>query len=202
MSTFTELQTTGVETAVPLDAPTPTADTTTGGAGAFARIAGALPSIEAVKSKLADVWSRSRGWSEFGNTSQMSRPEAGEVMERVKENLEYYAFNYLVILLVLSAFTVLTSPFTFLGGIFIALAYCYLFFLNPEPMLIAGISFDNNVKAVAITIVSLIVLWLTGAGYAFTGLIFVVAVIALGHAALRKPPGEADFETAYTPATV
>jgi hypothetical protein len=49
---------------------------------------------------------------------------------------------------------------------------------------------------------SLAVLWLTGAGATFTGLVVVVAIISLSHAAVRKPPGEADFETAYTPATV
>lgn len=205
MSTFTELQTAPAETAVPLDAPTSGDPASTGasaGMNAFARLASAMPSLDTMKERVADIWARSRSWGEFANTAQMSRPEAGELMERVRENMEYYAFNYLVILLILSAFTVLTSPFTFLGGIFIAAAYCYLFFLNPEPFKFAGISMDNNVKALLITVASLIVLWLTGAGAAFTGLIVVVAVIACGHAAVRKPPGEADFETAYTPATV
>lgn len=151
---------------------------------------------------MGDVWSRSRPWSEFMNTSQMSKPEFAELFERIKENAEYYAFNYLVILLALSALTVLTSPLAFLGGVFIVLAYFYLYFLNPEPLVIAGITFDNNIKAAFIMLFSLTMLWLTGAGATFTVLVVVVAIIALTHASVRRPPGEADFETAYTPATV
>lgn len=199
MATFTELQTTDVE------APSVTENVGNGvGAASTAtsRVAALVPSLESVKSRLADIWQRSRSWSEFANTSQMSRPEPSEIVERVKENLEYYAFNYLVILLVMSAFTILTSPLAFLGGMFIVLAYFYLFFLNPDSFKIAGISLDNNAKAAAILLFSLVVLWLTGAGAAFTGLVVVVAVVALTHAAIRKPPGEADFETAYTPATL
>lgn len=132
----------------------------------------------------------------------MSKPEFGDLFDRIKENFEYYAFNYLVILLVMSALTVLTSPLAFLGGLFIVLAYFYLYFLNPDPIVVAGITLDNNIKAAFIMLFSLIVLWLTGAGATFTVLLAVVAIVALTHAAVRRPPGEADFETEYTPATV
>jgi len=205
MATFTELQQ-PTETAIPLEAPTASASGITGddapAGGLATKLLGTLPTLDTVKGKLGDVWSRSRAWGDFFNTAQMNKPAPGEVMERVKENLEHYAFNYLVILLILSGFTVLTSPFTFLGGLFIAAAYAYLFLLNPEPIKIAGMPVDNNAKAGLITASSVAVLWLTGAGAAFSSLIFVVAVVALGHAAVRKPPTEADFETAYTPATV
>lgn len=161
-----------------------------------------VPSLDTLKERMGDVWSRSRPWGEFLNTSQMGRPEFAELFDRVKENAEYYAFNYLVILLVMSALTVLTSPLAFLGGLFIVMAYFYLYFLNPEPLVVAGITFDNNIKAAVIMLFSLVVLWLTGAGATFTVLVAVVGVVALTHAAVRRPPGEADFETAYTPATV
>lgn len=209
MSTFTELQP-AAEVAVPLDPPATSASetgatgagTAAAAAGAMARLAGAMPSADTVKGKLAEVWSRSRAWSEFANTSQMTRPEPAEVLDRIKENMEHYAFNYMVILLVASALTVMTSPLAFLGGIFIALAYCYLFFLNPEAFKVAGVTLDNNFKAAVILLFSLVILWLTGAGAAFTGLVVFVGIVAIGHATFRKPPGEADFDTAYTPATV
>lgn len=202
MSTFTDLKVTQ-----PADPPADGGESggvvsTEGGGGTLGRLASFVPSLDTLKERAGAVWSRSRPWGEFLNTTQMSKPELGDLMERMKENLEYYAFNYLVILLVLSAITVLTSPLAFLGGIFIFVAYMYLFVFNPEPVSVAGITLDNHVKAAAIMTFSLVVLWLTGAGATFTSLLVVVAVIALAHAALRRPPGEADFETAYTPATV
>eukprot|EP00177_Eucheuma_denticulatum_P003346 GFKZ01006047.1.p1 GENE.GFKZ01006047.1~~GFKZ01006047.1.p1 ORF type:complete len:199 (-),score=27.08 GFKZ01006047.1:334-930(-) len=198
MSTFTELQNPATT-----DTPAPSADTAAPPSPPpLSTIAAMIPSLDSIKSRMGDVWSRSRPWSEFLNTSQMSKPEFADLFDRIKENFEYYAFNYLVILLVMSALTVLTSPLAFLGGLFIVLAYFYLFFLNPEPLVFAGITVDNNIKAAAITLFSLVVLWLTGAGATFTVLVVVVGIVAVTHAAIRRPQGEADFETAYTPATV
>lgn len=199
MATFTELapststEAPATNNATPTDAAAPSTIST---------MASLLPSVETLKSRMGDVWSRSRPWSEFANTSQMTRPEFGDLFDRIRENGEYYAFNYLVILLVMSGLTILTSPLAFMGGLFIVLAYFYLYFLNPEPFLVGGLTLDNNVKAAFIMLFSLIVLWLTGAGATFTVLVVVVGIIALTHAAIRRPPGEADFETAYTPATV
>lgn len=211
MAAFTELK---ASSATELPAPsTSNGDTCASNGGATAspsisalsavsRLATLVPSLDSLKERLGTVWSRSRPWGEFANTAQMNKPQVAEVFDRVKENAEYYAFNYLVILLCLSALTVLTSPLAFLGGMFIVAAYFYLYFLNPEPLIIAGFTIDNNVKAVVILLFSLVMLWLTGAGATFTTLVVVVAIISVSHAALRRPPGEADFETAYTPATV
>lgn len=199
MSTFTELaspSSTELRTTTNAAAADSTAPST------FSTMASLLPSAETLKSRMGDVWSRSRPWSEFACTAQMTRPEFADLFDRIRENAEYYAFNYLVILLVMSGLTILTSPLAFMGGLFIVFAYFYLYFLNPEPFVMGGLTLDNNIKAVFIMLFSLIVLWLTGAGATFTVLVVVVGIIALTHAAIRRPPGEADFETAYTPATV
>lgn len=207
MATFTELQpsTTGElpapSTSNNADATAP-ASTSASTLSAMTRLASFVPSIDSLKEQMGSIWARSRPWSEFANTAQMNKPQVSDTFDRVKENLEYYAFNYLVILLCLSALTVLTSPLAFLGGLFIVFAYVYLFFLNPEPLVVAGMSLDNNIKAVFILVFSLVMLWLTGAGATFTTLVVVVAIISLTHAAIRRPPGEADFDTVYTPATV
>ncbi|PXF44014.1 PRA1 family protein D [Gracilariopsis chorda] len=202
MATFTELKTTSEVPPAPAENAATTSASAPSAIGTLSRVAGLMPSLDSLKDRLGDVWSRSRPWSEFMNTSQMCKPEFNELFDRVRENGEYYAFNYLVILLVISALTILTSPLAFLGGIFIALAYFYLYFLNPEPLVYGGITVDNNIKAAVITVFSLVMLWLTGAGATFTVLVAVVGIISLTHAAVRRPPGEADFETAYTPATV
>lgn len=211
MATFTELKTTtGADAPVSsgsgaaTDGSTTTADPSSSIAAlsAISRLASFVPSLDTLKDQMGTVWARSRPWSEFANTAQMNKPQFSELFDRIKENAEYYAFNYLVVLLCLSALTILTSPLAFLGGLFIVAMYFYLFFINPEPFVIAGMSIDNNMKAAAILLFSLVVLWLTGAGATFTTLVIVVSIIATTHAAIRRPPGEADFETEYTPATV
>jgi len=124
------------------------------------------------------------------------------VVDRVQENGRYYQMNYLLILVVLGALTILTSPLSFLGGFLMLIAYVYLFVVHPEPLKLGGVELDAKPKALLMVLLSVGVLWLTGAGATFTSLIVVVGVIALVHAAVRRPAGDLDFDTAYTPATV
>lgn len=81
-------------------------------------------------------------------------------------------------------------------------AYLYFFVLHPDALVVGSLQLDNRAKSIFLLIISLLLLGLTGAGATFTSLVAVVTLIALIHASLRKPPGEADFETAYTPAVV
>lgn len=170
--------------------------------GAISAVAGLVPSTEVIKARLGSVWSESRPWAEFGNVAQMARPEVSEVVERVQENGRYYQMNYLLILIVLGALTILTSPLSFLGGFIVLVAYVYLFVVHPEPLRLGGVDLDAKAKALMMVLLAMAALWLTGAGATFTSLIVVVAVIALAHAAVRRPAGDLDFDTAYTPSSI
>jgi hypothetical protein len=161
-----------------------------------------LPTGAEIRQRLFQVWSNSQPWNEFLNTSQMNLPPFSELRDRLQQNLTHYGHNYAVILLVLSGITVLVSPFAILGLFTIFAAYLYLFVLHPEALVLGSLQLDNRAKSVFLLVFSLLLLGLTGAGATFTSLVAVVALIALVHATVRKPPGEADFETSYTPAVV
>lgn len=172
-----------------------------GGASTVAAILGRLPTATDLRTRVGDLWSKSRPWSEFVNTAAMNRPELAELRERVPQNLAHYAYNYATVFAVLVVFMVLVSPLSILGAVLIFALYTYLFVMNPEPLRLFAerVTVGNREKSGVVVVFSLVVLWLTGAGATFTALLFVVAAIALGHAAVRKPPNEADFETAFQP---
>eukprot|EP00184_Porphyridium_aerugineum_P008547 CAMPEP_0184691594 /NCGR_PEP_ID=MMETSP0313-20130426/399_1 /TAXON_ID=2792 /ORGANISM="Porphyridium aerugineum, Strain SAG 1380-2" /LENGTH=211 /DNA_ID=CAMNT_0027149339 /DNA_START=128 /DNA_END=763 /DNA_ORIENTATION=+ len=162
-----------------------------------------VPSVDTMKEKGLEVWSRSKPWGEFINTSQMKLVvNPGELKDRMVENFQYYFYNYLVILIILSILTILTSPLSILGGVFILVGYVYLFIMNPEPIHFGGMELDNKGKMFVVVLLSLVVLWITGAGATFTGLLFTMGVLSSIHAALRKAHSEVDFETAYEPANL
>jgi hypothetical protein len=156
-----------------------------------------LPTGEDFRARIGDLWTRSRPWNEFFNTAAMNKPELSELRERVSQNLAYYAYNYATIFAVLVVLMVLVSPLSILGALAIFALYTYLFALNPEPITALGdrVVLDSRGKSVVVLVFSLVILWLTGAGATFSTLLFVVATIAIAHAAIRKPPGEADFES-------
>eukprot|EP00179_Madagascaria_erythrocladioides_P010316 CAMPEP_0198308474 /NCGR_PEP_ID=MMETSP1450-20131203/1114_1 /TAXON_ID=753684 ORGANISM="Madagascaria erythrocladiodes, Strain CCMP3234" /NCGR_SAMPLE_ID=MMETSP1450 /ASSEMBLY_ACC=CAM_ASM_001115 /LENGTH=210 /DNA_ID=CAMNT_0044011145 /DNA_START=102 /DNA_END=734 /DNA_ORIENTATION=- len=169
-------------------------------ARALGSLGSLLPSSESARSALAAAWERSRPWSEFANTAQMATPAAADVKDRVVENAKYYSFNYLFIVVVVTALNVLLHPLSFLGVIIILALYMYLFVANPEPLALGGLELDHRAKTAALAIFALLTLWLTGAGAAFVSLLFMLAALAGIHMAFRKAPNEVDFDTAYTPA--
>mmetsp|Transcript_3725 Transcript_3725/g.6515 ORF Transcript_3725/g.6515 Transcript_3725/m.6515 type:complete len:206 (-) Transcript_3725:48-665(-) len=172
-------------------------------AGTLAMVTNYLPSSESLKEKFGEIWSRSRPWNEFANTSQMKlNTNPTELKDRMIENFQYFFYNYLVVLIVLSILTILTSPLSILGGFFILAAYVYLFIMNAEPIPVAGYEIDNKGKMVLVVLFSLIVLWITGAGATFTGLLFTMGIVSSIHAALRKSSNEVDFDTAYEPVNI
>jgi len=174
-----------------------------GAAGALAALTQYVPSVDTMKERFGDIWTRSRPWSEFGSASQMQvTTNPGELKDRMMDNFQYFFYNYLVILIVLSALTILTSPLSLLGGFFILAAYVYLFVMNNEPITLSGYEIDNKGKMVIVVLFSLVVLWLTGAGATFTGLLITMTILSSIHAAVRKSSNEVDFETAYEPVNI
>mmetsp|Transcript_7762 Transcript_7762/g.14088 ORF Transcript_7762/g.14088 Transcript_7762/m.14088 type:complete len:202 (+) Transcript_7762:46-651(+) len=163
-----------------------------------------LPSGPEFKDKVSNIWGSSRPWTEFANTSQMNIPSLPEAKDRITQNAWYYLSNYLVILLVLSAITILVSPLAILGVFGIAATYAYLFVVNPERIVLGNgkVIVEQRVKGVILAVCSLLSLWITGAGSTFATLLVVVSIISLVHILLRKPPDDADFNSSFPSSVV
>lgn len=172
-------------------------------ASALSTVAALLPSSDAVRARLGSVWADARPWSEFFAASAFSTPSPGAVAERLTENGRTYAMNYLSLLLVLGALTLLASPLSLLGGGAVAAAYWWLFVVHAGVKVrVGGVEWGKEAKAVAMFVGGGVVLWATGAGGTAVSLLVVGAVLGGAHAVMRKLPGEADFESGYIPATV
>lgn len=77
-----------------------------------------------VKKKLANMWGRSRAWSEIAKTPPTTRPDPAEVIDRIKEVMKIHTFNYIVILRMASALALTTFSLAFLGSMVIPHAFC------------------------------------------------------------------------------
>uniref|UniRef100_A0A7S1XDC2 PRA1 family protein n=1 Tax=Compsopogon caeruleus TaxID=31354 RepID=A0A7S1XDC2_9RHOD len=161
-----------------------------------------LPTGESIRTNLWSVWENSRPWTEFLKVSDMNMPAGADLKDRVLENAKYYAYNYLTILVVLTAFNVLLKPLSFLGVAAIAGLYLYFFVVKSDPILLGSMEIDDRRKTFLLGTVSLLLLWITGAGSTFLSILFSLLILFGAHMALRKSNTEVDFETAYTPANV
>lgn len=168
--------------------------------GAMALATRYLPSADTLKDSFLGVFSKTQPWGEFFNTKQFAMPQPSEVPDRVKENVQHYAFNYLVILLLLSFFFVLTKPLSLISVVIVGLGYYVLFMASPDtPVKIGPLELDTSVKKGSVLAVGGIILfWITGAVATLMSLVGTVAILGGVHALMRKPASEPDFESGFT----
>uniref|UniRef100_A0A7S3A142 PRA1 family protein n=1 Tax=Rhodosorus marinus TaxID=101924 RepID=A0A7S3A142_9RHOD len=159
--------------------------------------------LETVQNSVKSVFADSKPWGEFANTKNMSMPSFSDLRDRVIENFKYYKSNYAVILLVLSAFAILSNPLSLLGLAMVALGYFYMFMYSQSNLKIAGFELDTSQKkTIALVMFGCVIFWVTGAGATFSTLLTTVGIFGGLHAALKRSPNEADFETSFSPSAV
>eukprot|EP00179_Madagascaria_erythrocladioides_P000830 CAMPEP_0198316500 /NCGR_PEP_ID=MMETSP1450-20131203/6369_1 /TAXON_ID=753684 ORGANISM="Madagascaria erythrocladiodes, Strain CCMP3234" /NCGR_SAMPLE_ID=MMETSP1450 /ASSEMBLY_ACC=CAM_ASM_001115 /LENGTH=191 /DNA_ID=CAMNT_0044019659 /DNA_START=64 /DNA_END=639 /DNA_ORIENTATION=+ len=159
-----------------------------------------MPTSADLRAALSSAYAQARPWSEFANTAKCAMPKSTTVAkDRVLANALYYRYNYLLIFLAALVVTVLVSPLAVLGVIAVAALGVYLQGLDAGSVVVAGkeVAVDDRRKGVVMGVVSLVVLWVTGAGLAIMNLAGLVGFVAAGHAVAREHSEEADFETAY-----
>jgi hypothetical protein len=143
----------------------------------------------------AAATSHARPWIEFFDLSAFgpsSSSGIGPYIERVKANVPYFLFNYIIFGLVLTLLATVTQPLALVGSFLLVLAYFHLFgSAAPEEVPFMGLSLDRNEKVGALIVLAFIVFWLTAGALS----IFVTAAtstifIAVLHGSLRVPPTE------------
>mmetsp|Transcript_284 Transcript_284/g.690 ORF Transcript_284/g.690 Transcript_284/m.690 type:complete len:192 (-) Transcript_284:947-1522(-) len=170
------------------------------GNGAMAIASRFMPTAEGLKDSVLGAFSKAQPWGEFANTKQFNIPQASEVPDRLKENIPHYAFNYVIIFLVLSVFVVLTKPLSLVSVALVILGYYRLFVMAGEdPVKVGPLELDTNMKKGAVLSVGGVLLfWMTGAITGIMSLIGTVGLLGGVHALARKPASEPDFESGLT----
>lgn len=140
--------------------------------------------------------SRARPWLEFIDLSAFGL--AGEgipgYIERLKINGPYFIFNYVMVGLALTVFSVVTKPLALVGALL--LVWIYFQFFGSETsdteFQIMGFSLDNSEKIGLMVFLGFVVFWLTAGGFGiFFSVLTAVLFVALIHGSLRKPSPEA-----------
>ena len=127
-------------------------------------------------------------WKEFYDTKQMSLPAFSALSDRVSQNLSVYQGNYLVITVLIFAFTALWN----LGGL-LFFALLMMGFLKFGKKHVDKT--DDNVKTKRMIVLGSIVLflWITGVGGMVASTLFFSSIYCVGHALIRNPE-RAEFE--------
>ncbi|XP_072961788.1 PRA1 family protein B3-like [Typha angustifolia] len=165
--------------------PTTTTTTTTNSSSAF----------RLFLSRLSDSTRRSlshrRPWSELLDWSAFSRPDSvSSAAARLRRNLPYFRVNYLLLLAVALAFSLLTHPFSLFLLLSLLGAWSFLYLFRPNdspPLVLLGRQFSDRETLAALSLLTLLVIFLTSVGSLIVSALTVGSGLVCLHAAFRVP---------------
>lgn len=163
-----------------------------GGGGAAA--GGGAPELETLRTHATGVWASARSWADFFNGKKFT-PAAGvdELRTRLVDNLQFFASNYVIVFVALSALGVIVHPMSFVCVLAVLALYVYMFLQNPGVLRAGPLVLSQQAKRVAFGSVTALFLYLTNALNILGTWAFFSCAIALVHAGARISVKEPDF---------
>ncbi|GAA5807171.1 hypothetical protein MFLAVUS_000525 [Mucor flavus] len=114
------------------------------------------------------------------------------ISQRWNYNLQYFSANYLLIILALGIYAIITSWWLVFTILFVFGGF-YMISRLDGPLTIAGTALSPSTLYTSYAAVSLFLLIFSGATGAIFWIIGAAALVILGHAAILEPGLEGDF---------
>ncbi|GMI89488.1 prenylated RAB acceptor 1.B4 [Hibiscus trionum] len=134
--------------------------------------------------------SQRRPWAELADRSAFSKPESfSEALLRVRKNYTYFRVNYLSVIGLTLAFSLLTHPFSLLllFGLLSSWIFLYLFRPADQPLVLFGRSFSDRETLGILIVFSVFVVFLTSVGSLLISALMVGVGLVCAHGAFRAP---------------
>lgn len=154
----------------------------------------ATPAFRAFLSRLSSSirygFSQRRPWSELVDRTAMSRPDSlAEAYSRIRKNLSYFKVNYVTLLGLVLAFSLLSHPFSLLVLLCLLGAWIFLYLFRPsdQPVVLFGRKFSDRETLGALVVLTIVVVFLTSVGSLLISALMVGAAIVCAHGAFRVP---------------
>ncbi|GLT89241.1 hypothetical protein SLE2022_072320 [Rubroshorea leprosula] len=167
---------------------------TTASGGAQSQPPIATPAFRAFISRLSSSirhgLSQRRPWTELIDRTSMSRPDSlSEAYSRIRKNLSYFKVNYVTLLAVVLAFSLLSHPLSLLVllGLLAAWLFLYLFRPSDQPLVLFGRTFSDRETLGVLVVLTVFVVFLTSVGSLLMSALMVGAAIVCLHGAFRVP---------------
>ncbi|KAK4755445.1 hypothetical protein SAY87_009202 [Trapa incisa] len=146
--------------------------------------------INNLSESLRNGLSQRRPWAELVDRSSFSKPESfSDAALRIRKNYTYFRVNYLTVVALVLAFSLVTNPFSLLllSGLLASWVFLYLFRPSDSPLTILGRSYSDRETLGILVVLSIVVIFLTSVGSVIiSALLSGVAVVCI-HAAFRAP---------------
>ncbi|XWS60011.1 hypothetical protein CRYUN_Cryun08bG0171700 [Craigia yunnanensis] len=146
--------------------------------------------ISHLNDSLRNGLSQRRPWAELVDSSAFSKPKSfSEATLRVRKNYSYFRVNYLSVIGLILAFSLLSHPFSLLLllGLLCSWVFLYLFRPADHPLVIFGRTFSDRETLGILIIFSVFVVFLTTVGSLLISALMVGFGLVCAHSAFRVP---------------
>ncbi|KAL0299339.1 UNVERIFIED_CONTAM: PRA1 family protein B3 [Sesamum radiatum] len=154
----------------------------------------ATPAFRAFLSRLnATVrhgFSQRRPWLELLDRSSFSRPDSlSEAASRIRKNFSYFRINYISLLALSLAFSLLSHPFSLIVLLSLLAAWLFLYSFRPsdQPVVVAGRTFSDREVLGILVVSTIVVVFLTSVGSLLISALLVGLAVVCTHGAFRMP---------------
>ncbi|KDO63269.1 hypothetical protein CISIN_1g027328mg [Citrus sinensis] len=154
----------------------------------------ATPAFRALINHISDSlrygFAQRRPWAELADRSAFSKPESfSEATLRIRKNYSYFRVNYLTVVAVVIAFSLITNPFSLLMlvGLLASWIFLYLFRPSDQPLVVFGRTFSERETLGVLIVLSIFVFFLTSVGSILISAVMVGAGLICAHGAFRVP---------------
>ncbi|KAL8520314.1 hypothetical protein ACS0TY_011020 [Phlomoides rotata] len=131
-----------------------------------------------------------RPWLELIDRSSFSRPDSiTDAASRVRKNFSYFRVNYISLLAVSLALSLLSHPFSLLVLISLLAAWLFLYLFRPsdQPLVIGGRTFSDREILGILVVSTIVVVFLTSVGSLLISALLVGLAVVCAHGAFRMP---------------
>uniref|UniRef100_A0A2P2Q4Y5 PRA1 family protein n=1 Tax=Rhizophora mucronata TaxID=61149 RepID=A0A2P2Q4Y5_RHIMU len=131
-----------------------------------------------------------RPWKELIDRSAFSRPDSlSHATTRIRKNFNYFRVNYLTLLAIVLALSLLSHPFSLLTLLSLLAAWLCLYAFRPagQPLVILGRTFSDRETLGILILSTVIVVFLTSVGSLLISATLVGLGIVCAHGAFRDP---------------
>ncbi|KAL6503781.1 PRA1 protein B3 [Orobanche gracilis] len=134
--------------------------------------------------------SQRRPWSELIDRSALSRPDnLSEAASRIRKNFNYFRVNYVSLLALSLALSLLSHPFSLLVLLSLLAVWIFLYLFRPsdQPVVVAGRTFSDRETLGILVVSTIVVVFLTSVGSLLISALLVGLALVCTHGAFRMP---------------
>ncbi|XP_039067950.1 PRA1 family protein B4-like [Hibiscus syriacus] len=134
--------------------------------------------------------SQRRPWAELADRSAFTKPESfSEATLRLRKNYSYFRINYLFVVGLILALSLLSHPFSLLLLLALLFSWIFLYLFRPidQPLVIFSRTYSDRETLGGLIIFSVFVIFLTSVGSLIISAIMVGCGLVCAHGAFRAP---------------